>query len=93
MQHDAFCVAATVHTLLHGEYIELAAAKDDENAARRTWRPATAVAATTPRKRLWDGAFHALLNCPLPPERPDFGWLVAEFKQVRHACQFWTGRR
>lgn len=83
VQHDAFCVAATVHTLLHGEYIELAAAKEDENAARRTWRPTTAVPDDMPRKRLWDGAFRALFNCPLPPERPDFAWLILEFQQVR----------
>lgn len=97
VQHDAFCVAATVHALLLGAYIDVQAAQPlvGGPAAKPVYRPCTAVPASNPRKALWDRVLRALLNCPLPPERPDVTPLISQLSAVRprpHTCMRTTIR-
>lgn len=81
MQHDAFCIAATIHCLLLGSYISVQQTQAADGGKAR-WRPTTAVPATNSRKQLWDAIFDSLLNCPLPPERPDISPLIDRLAQV-----------
>jgi hypothetical protein len=90
VQHDAFCVAATIHAVLLGKYIAVQRAQSlapsagaSAAAARPVFRPTTAVPHSNARKPLWDRLFCTLLNCPLAPERPDVTPLIAELTSVR----------
>jgi hypothetical protein len=84
VQHDAFCVAATIHALLFGQYIEVQKVQPLGASSREAlFRPRIAVPNRCKHKGLWDRTFRSLLNCPLPPERPDMAPLIAELGQVR----------
>lgn len=88
LQHDAFCVAGTIHAVLLGKYIAVQhaqslASKSATAPHKPVFRPATSVPSSNPRKPLWDRLFRTLLNCPLAPERPDVTPLLAEFTSVR----------
>lgn len=82
VQHDAFCIAATIHCLILGSYIAVKQTQPADSGKAR-WQPATAVPASSPRKALWDSIFDSLLNCPLPPERPDISPLISKLARVR----------
>lgn len=92
LQHDAFCVAGTIHAVLLGKYIavrqtqSLASSSGTGTSAapqKALYRPSTSVPSSNSRKPLWDRLFRTLLNCPLAPERPDVTPLLAEFTSVR----------
>lgn len=85
LQHDCFCVAATIHALLLGKYIDMTTVQPLTSgpSSKLVVRPTTAVPRTTLRKALWDRVLRTLLNCPLAPERPDMAPLIAELAAVR----------
>eukprot|EP00892_Ulva_mutabilis_P005049 jgi/Ulvmu1/2916/UM147_0014.1 len=87
--HDAFCVAATMHALLLGRYIGVQAVQPLAGgaAAKPIFKPCTAVPKSNPRKALWDRVLRALLNCPLPPERPNITPLISQLSAELEASE------
>ena len=56
VQHDAFCVAASLHCLLLGKYIDVQQVEplDSSGSRKPVFKPCTAVPASCERKRIWD---------------------------------------